>query len=47
LKRAEGVRATPSARRLAREHGIALSDVPPPAEGPITERDVLAYLEKK
>ncbi|HOQ30753.1 MAG TPA: E3 binding domain-containing protein [Armatimonadota bacterium] len=46
LKRAEGVRATPSARRLAREHGIDLADVPPPAEGPITEKDVQAYLEK-
>lgn len=47
LKRAEGVRATPSARRLAREHKVDLADVPPPAEGPITERDVQAYLEAK
>lgn len=45
--RAEGVRATPSARRLAREHGINLADVPHPADAAITERDVQAYLEQR
>ncbi len=44
---AEGVRATPSARRLARERGVELSAIPAPADGPVTERDVLAYLEKQ
>lgn len=44
---ATGVRATPSARRLAREHGIDLASIPPPADGPITERDVQAFLEAK
>lgn len=47
LPRAEGVRATPSARRLARQHGIDLSKVPPPADGLITERDVQAFLEEQ
>jgi len=46
-QRADGVRATPSARRLARERGVDLASVPTPAEGPITERDVLAYLEQQ
>lgn len=45
--RTDGVRATPSARRLAREHGIDLAQIPRPADGPITEKDVLAYLEAR
>lgn len=46
-KRGEGVRATPSARRLAREHGIDLASVPRSGEGPLTERDVQAFLEQR
>ncbi|MBI3947932.1 MAG: E3 binding domain-containing protein [Armatimonadetes bacterium] len=42
--RADGVRATPSARRLARERGIDLARVPRPERGPITERDVEAFI---
>lgn len=42
------VRAKPSARRLAREAGIDLADVPAASEGRIvTEDDVRAYLDVK
>lgn len=41
-----GVRATPAARRLAREHGLNLADIPASGEGPLTEKDVQAYLER-
>lgn len=41
------VRATPSARRAAREHGVDLAQVPRPDHGPITERDVLSYVKRR
>ncbi|MDH7569818.1 MAG: E3 binding domain-containing protein [Armatimonadota bacterium] len=43
----EGVRATPSARRLARQHGVDLLQVPHSGDGPLTERDVRAFLEAR
>lgn len=43
---AAGVLATPMARRLAREHGLDLRQVPGSGPGGrVTERDVLAYVE--
>lgn len=44
-----GVRATPVARRLAKEAGIDLSDVVKALglSGPVNEKDVKTYLEQK
>ncbi|MBI2301184.1 MAG: E3 binding domain-containing protein, partial [Armatimonadetes bacterium] len=43
---ASRVRATPAARRLAKQHGIDLADVPPAEAGGIVgEADVQAYLD--
>lgn len=42
---AKEVRASPIARRIAREHGLDLADIPGAGEGRITEKDVQAYLE--
>ncbi|HIE52909.1 MAG TPA: hypothetical protein EYP85_14240 [Armatimonadetes bacterium] len=42
------VRATPAARRLAREHGLDLAQIPPSSgEGIIHEKDVEAYLRRR
>ena len=42
------IRATPRARRLAREHGVDLADVPAkPEQEVLSERDVQDYLEEK
>jgi pyruvate/2-oxoglutarate dehydrogenase complex dihydrolipoamide acyltransferase (E2) component len=47
-KRAERVRATPRARRLAREHGIDLSEVRPRGpDGVVTEKEVRRFVEEK
>jgi len=41
-----GVRATPRAKRLAREHGVDLAEVSGTGpEGAIQERDILAHLD--
>lgn len=44
-----GVRATPAARRLAKEKGVDLAAVAKMLNlsGPVNEKDILAYLEKK
>lgn len=42
---AKEVRASPSARRIAREHGLDLADLPGAGERRITEKDVWAYIE--
>jgi pyruvate dehydrogenase E2 component (dihydrolipoamide acetyltransferase) len=44
-----GVRATPVARRLAKEAGVELADIAAALKlsGPVNEKDVKAYLEKK
>jgi pyruvate dehydrogenase E2 component (dihydrolipoamide acetyltransferase) len=44
-----GVRATPAARRLAKEKGVDLGEVAKTLNlsGPVNEKDILAYLEKK
>jgi pyruvate dehydrogenase E2 component (dihydrolipoamide acetyltransferase) len=44
-----GVRATPAARRLAKEKGVDLAAVAKALNlsGPVNEKDILAYLEKK
>lgn len=39
------VRASPVAKRLAREHGLNLAEVPPADGSRITEKDVLAFIE--
>ncbi len=42
------VRASPIAKRLAREHGLDLHEVPGTGpEGRVVERDVLAFLERR
>lgn len=41
------VRASPMAKRLAREHGLDLADLPGAGSGRITEKEVLAYLEAR
>jgi pyruvate/2-oxoglutarate dehydrogenase complex dihydrolipoamide acyltransferase (E2) component len=42
-----GVRATPAARRLAKEHKVQLAEVASALKltGPVTEKDIKAYLE--
>jgi pyruvate/2-oxoglutarate dehydrogenase complex dihydrolipoamide acyltransferase (E2) component len=50
LRGASAVRATPAARRLAREHGLNLAEVLAAAgniSGPLTEKEVQAYLERQ
>ncbi|MEM7343327.1 MAG: 2-oxo acid dehydrogenase subunit E2 [Chloroflexota bacterium] len=42
---ARDVRASPVARRIAREHGIDLLDIPGAGERRITEKDVRAYID--
>lgn len=43
----EKIRATPSARRLAKEKGVALADIKlPPGKNVISEEDVTAYLSR-
>ena len=44
-----GVRATPAARRLAKEKGVDLAAVVKTLSlsGPVNEKDILVYLEKK
>lgn len=44
---AERVRATPAARRLARQWGIDLAQVPPADGVRVTEEDVRAFLRRK
>lgn len=44
---AREVRASPIAKRLAREHGLDLAQVPPADGNRITEKDVLAFLEAR
>ena len=36
-----------AAQRLSAEHGIDLASVPRSGEGPLTERDVQAFLEQR
>lgn len=42
---AKEVRASPIARRIAREYGLDLADIPGADQGRITEKDVRAYLD--
>lgn len=42
---AKEVRASPIARRIAREHGLDLATIPGAGKGRITEKDVRAYLD--
>ncbi|GAB4446481.1 MAG: hypothetical protein Kow0031_29110 [Anaerolineae bacterium] len=44
---ARELRASPVAKRLARENGINLADVPPADGNRITEKDVLAFIEAR
>lgn len=47
LSRPERVRATPAARRLAREHGLDLARIPPADGKVVSEKDVEAYLHRE
>lgn len=47
LERSARVRATPAARRLAKEHGLDLADITPSDGKAVTEQDVAAYLERQ
>lgn len=40
------VRATPAARRLARQQGVSLDELPGSGEGVIREEDVEAYIDR-
>jgi len=47
LERSSRVRATPAARRLAKERGVDLADITPSDGQAVTEQDVEAYLERE
>lgn len=44
---ATDVRASPVAKRLAREHGLDLAQIPPADGSRVTEKDVLAFIEAR
>ncbi len=44
-ERAGAVRATPDVRRLAREHGVDVDQVPTSPKGRVTHEDVAAYVQ--
>jgi len=47
LRRPDRVRATPAARRLARERGLDLAQIPPSDGKVVSEEDVQAYLQRE
>ena len=44
---APNVRATPAARRMAREAGVDLAEIAESAGGPVREKDVVAFLQER